>query len=592
MLRIATGLLCLFFVLPSAASAEKRVALVIGNGAYTKVPKLENPKNDATAIEAMLKAAGFDTVVRANDLGAAAMRRALRDFSDTSLDADVAVVFYAGHGMEVGGINYLIPTDAVLERDIDAQDEAVSLDRVSQILEPAKRLRLVILDACRDNPFVRSMRRTVATRAIRSGYGEIDERSLPPNTLIAYAQRAGATAEDGAGANSPYTTALLKHLPTPGLDIELALRRVRDDVLKLTRNRQEPFKYGSLGGAEIALVAVKPSPIATTDERLWGAIKDSGVAGLIEDFLKRFPASPRAAEARGKLEALERDRLAQEQAERAKREQAQREQIEERERVAQERWERERLVREQLAREQLARAQREQAEREQREREQSAQEQQAERERLAREQAGREGAQQQVSASPAAKAQTAMLTPPSEPVPATSASRPVLAGGTLVQEIKKELKRVGCHAGKLDDQWTTSDTKVSVQKFAKFAKLPSVPSEPVVDFLDAIREKSGRVCPLECGALEIEMNGVCVPRKCGPGQKLDRKGQCINISGPISSQSVQDQSSPRANTGEKDWNQVATDCVAKHGWHTTKDGKHRDWTKAARDCVSAARSGR
>ncbi len=232
-LRAAFGLLCLFLLLPSPAAAEKRVALVIGNSAYSKVGRLENPKNDAAAMETMLKAAAFDAVVRANDLGVAAMRRALRDFSDTAYDADIAVVFYAGHGMEVGGINYLIPTDAVLERDIDVQDEAVSLDRVSQILEPVKRLRLVILDACRDNPFVRSMRRTVATRAIRSGYGEIDERSLPPNTLVAYAQRAGATAEDGTGSNSPYTIALLKHLPTPGLDIELALRRVRDDVLKI-----------------------------------------------------------------------------------------------------------------------------------------------------------------------------------------------------------------------------------------------------------------------------------------------------------------------------------------------------------------------
>jgi uncharacterized caspase-like protein len=194
--------------------------------------------------------------VRANDLGLVAMRRALRNFSDTAHGADIAVVFYAGHGIEVNGANYMIPTDATLERDIDARDETVPLDRVSEILEPVTRLRLIILDACRDNPFVRSMRRTLATRTVRSGYGEIDEKSLPPNTLVAYAQRAGATAEDGGGANSPYTTALLKHLPTPGLDIELSLRRVRDDVLKATRNKQEPFKYGSLGGAEIPLVPV------------------------------------------------------------------------------------------------------------------------------------------------------------------------------------------------------------------------------------------------------------------------------------------------------------------------------------------------
>ena len=256
--RQAIVSLSLMLLLCSASHAEKRVALVIGNGAYTKVAKLDNPKNDASAMEAMFKAAGFDTVVRVNDLGGAAMRRVLRDFSDSAFDADIAVIFYAGHGMEVGGINYLIPIDAVLERDIDAQDEAIPLDRLNQLLERVKHLRLVILDACRDNPFVRSIRRTIATRTVRSGHGEIDEKSLPPNTLVAYAQRAGAFAEDGTGDNSPYTEALLRHLPTPGLDVELALRRVRDDVLKATKNRQEPFKYGSLGGNEVALVAARP----------------------------------------------------------------------------------------------------------------------------------------------------------------------------------------------------------------------------------------------------------------------------------------------------------------------------------------------
>ena len=195
MVRVTLVLLLLLW--SSVAHAERRVALVIGNGAYAKVPRLDNPKNDAAAMEEMFKAAGFDKVVRGNDLGVTAMRRALRDFSDTAHDADIAVVFYAGHGIEVSGTNYLIPIDATLEQDIDAPDEAVPLDRVSEILEPARRLRLIILDACRNNPFVRSMRRTLATRTVRSGYGEIDPKSLPPNTLVAYAQRAGATAEDG-----------------------------------------------------------------------------------------------------------------------------------------------------------------------------------------------------------------------------------------------------------------------------------------------------------------------------------------------------------------------------------------------------------
>ena len=300
MVRVALVLLLLLW--SSIAHAERRVALVIGNGTYAKVPNLDNPKNDVAAMAEMFKAAGFDKVVRGNDLGVTAMRRALRDFSDTAHDADIAVVFYAGHGIEVSGTNYLIPIDATLEQDIDAPDEAVPLDRVSEILEPARRLRLIILDACRNNPFVRSMRRTLATRTVRSGYGEIDERSLPPNTLVAYAQRAGATADDGGGANSPYTTALLKHLPTPGLDIELALRRVRDEVLKATRNKQEPFKYGSLGGAEIPLVPTMELQQAATPPKLaidydkemevtfWNAVKDSKSKDLLQTYLDRYPS--------------------------------------------------------------------------------------------------------------------------------------------------------------------------------------------------------------------------------------------------------------------------------------------------------------
>ena len=242
-----------------AALAEKRVALIIGNGAYSKAPPLPNPSHDAAAIADKLRAAGFDVFDKI-DLGVAAMRRALRDFSEQARDADIAIIFYAGHGMEMNGINYMLPVDATIERDVDVEDEAISLDRVVRTIEGAKRLQLVILDSCRDNPFVRSMRRTIATRSLRSGHADIDEKALPSNTLIAYAQKAGATAEDGEGFNSPYTTGLLKHLLTPGLDVELALRRVRDEVLRSTANRQEPFKYGSLGGAELPLVPVHASP--------------------------------------------------------------------------------------------------------------------------------------------------------------------------------------------------------------------------------------------------------------------------------------------------------------------------------------------
>ena len=308
-------------LLSSAAYAEKRVALVIGNGAYLKVSKLSNPTRDAAAVGAMFKTAGFDAVEVRSDLGGSAMRRALRDFSDVARDADVAVVFYAGHGIEVNGTNYLIPVDATLERDLDVEDEAVPLERLSQILEQAKRLRLVILDACRDNPFARSMRRTVSSRSIGRGLARVEV--LTSDSLVAFAAKPGSTAADGDGTNSPYTTALLKHLATPGLDLRLALGRVRDEVLKSTNGRQEPYLSGSLGGSEVALVAAKPqvqqSQVPPTPEpvvpppsvaaREWSRV-DKASAAELETFIRRHPTSVEADYARGRLEALKKQQVA------------------------------------------------------------------------------------------------------------------------------------------------------------------------------------------------------------------------------------------------------------------------------------------
>src|SRR5262245_16915160 len=250
------GALLLMPLTSSAAWAQKRVALIIGNGAYQNVAKLPNPLKDANAIAEMFKKAGFDWVKMRQDLGNLEFKRALREFMDAANDADVAVVYYAGHGIQVRDMNYMIPIDAKLATEIDAEDEAVSLDRIVMALEPAKRLRLVILDACRDNPFARSMKRRVAMRAVTGGLAKM-EPTLG-ETLIAYAAKAGSTAEDGDGENSPFAAALLKHLAVPGLDIRLAFGRVRDEVLKITAQKQEPFVYGSLGGEPISLV---PAPV-------------------------------------------------------------------------------------------------------------------------------------------------------------------------------------------------------------------------------------------------------------------------------------------------------------------------------------------
>ncbi|PWT88981.1 MAG: hypothetical protein C5B56_07900 [Proteobacteria bacterium] len=312
---VAVALLLLALMAP-AAHADKRVALVIGNGAYQKVGALPNPVRDAEAVEALFRAAGFDVVEARRDVGLAVMRRALRDFADRVRDADIAVVFYAGHGIEVNGTNYLIPVDAALERDIDVEDETVPLDRIIQILDQAKRLRLVILDACRDNPFARSMRRTVAGRSIGRGFAKVDV--LTSDTLVAFAARHGSTAADGEGANSPYTTALVKHLTTPGLDLRLALGRVRDEVLRSTSNRQEPFVYGSLGGAEIPLVPVSNPQIAlgpqtarlTEAAEAWDRTKDSASVTVLEAFIARYKDSFYADLARARIEELKRQQVA------------------------------------------------------------------------------------------------------------------------------------------------------------------------------------------------------------------------------------------------------------------------------------------
>jgi Flp pilus assembly protein TadD len=298
-------------------AADRRVALVIGNSTYARASKLLNPLNDAIAIEDLLKLSGFDKVVRASDLGVVQMRRTLRNFADDARDADIAVVFYAGHGIEVNNTNYLIPVDAVLERDIDVEDETISLHRVGQVLEGARRLRLIILDACRDNPFVRSMTRTIAGRSIGRGLARVEIASA--DTLIAYAAKAGSTAADGDFANSPYTIALVQHLVTPGLDVRLALGRVRDEVIRTTGKRQEPFVYGSLGGAELPLVPApalptpQPAPIASppasTEHEAavaWNSIKETRSTVVLDAFIRRFRDSFHGDLAKQRLDELKR----------------------------------------------------------------------------------------------------------------------------------------------------------------------------------------------------------------------------------------------------------------------------------------------
>ncbi|VTZ27821.1 Peptidase C14 caspase catalytic subunit p20 (fragment) [Methylocella tundrae] len=229
-----------------------RVALVIGNSNYREVATLPNPERDAEAVAAAFRKIGFQTVFAERDLTREKFLAALRAFEDKAENADWAVVYYAGHGIEIGGVNYLIPVDAKLRADRDVQDEAITLDRVLLATERAKKLRLVILDACRNNPFLARMQRTMASRSIGRGFARVEPEG---GTLVAYSARDGQVAQDGDGAHSPFTQALLRNIVRPQLEINMLFRQVRDEVRAATNDRQEPFTYGSLPGESFYFVA-------------------------------------------------------------------------------------------------------------------------------------------------------------------------------------------------------------------------------------------------------------------------------------------------------------------------------------------------
>jgi Tfp pilus assembly protein PilF len=225
----------------------RRIALVIGNSTYSAVPALSNPPRDTELLAAVLRRTGFETVKLLSNLGRERFVEALQAFAREAEQADWAVIYFAGHGIEIDGINYLVPVDARLETDRDVQFQAISLDQVLAAVEGARKLHLVMLDACRNNPFISRMRPTTATRAVSRGLAPTEPAS---GTLVVYAAKHGQTALDDWNGNSPFAAAVAKNLPAPGIEINKLFRLVRDDVMAATDGRQEPFTYGSLPGRE------------------------------------------------------------------------------------------------------------------------------------------------------------------------------------------------------------------------------------------------------------------------------------------------------------------------------------------------------
>lgn len=250
MLRILCSLAALWAVAGFAgpAFAETRVALVIGNSAYAHTTPLANPLNDARDMSATLKRTGFD-VVEALDADKRKLDGALRSFADKLTAADVALFFYAGHGLQVGAQNYLVPTDAKLERERDLQFEAVSLDFVLRQMEIDRegKTTIVILDACRDNPLSRNLARSMGTRSASIGRG-LAAAATGLGTFIAYATQPGNVALDGDGRNSPFTAALAKQIEAKGRNLTATMIEVRKQVVAATGGRQVPWDHSALTG--------------------------------------------------------------------------------------------------------------------------------------------------------------------------------------------------------------------------------------------------------------------------------------------------------------------------------------------------------
>ena len=503
------------------ASAEKRVALVLGNSNYKNAAVLPNPVNDAAAVAATLKRAGFDIVDSRLDLSAADMRRALRDFADQARDSDLAVVYYAGHGIEIDGTNYLIPTDATLQRDTDIYDEAFSLDRVLLMIEPARQLRLVIVDACRNNPFAETMKRTVSSRTVSRGLARIEPTTT--NTLVAFAAKAGLTALDGNSKNSPYATALVKHIATPGLDVRRAFGFIRDDVLQATGNRQEPYVYGSLGGADIALVPVASTPTANPQSEIrrdFELALQVGNEDAMNAFLAQHPDGfyaslaklqlAKIAAEQTRVAATEKARLAEQERARLAAEGAQRRDQEkaaadakaaEERRVAAERTKQ--AVQEQVA--------------------------EAERQQIA---ANTPAAGTPPEIIKMAAADASADEPAAGPVAIERTQGPSLASlgaepppAQLAKSVQTELRRVGCLTAAADGEWNTASQR-SLTLFNKHAGTKFNVKLASLDALDAIKLKSTRVCPLICEHGLRPDGDNCSKIVCAEGSFLNEDNEC------------------------------------------------------------------
>jgi ABC-type amino acid transport substrate-binding protein len=300
-----------FALLPALAVAETRVALVVGNGEYLNAPALPNPANDANDVSTMLAGLGFD-VTTAIDVDSREFDQALAGFSSKVEGADVAVFYYAGHGLQFDNENYLVPVDARLENEFAVRRETTELRAVLALMESA-RISLVFLDACRNNPLAEELARSLNQlgRSAALGQGLAPPPSTGRDVLIAFAAAPDQVAFDGAERNSPFTSAILKHLPTPDIEISTALKRVTQAVRETTGGKQLPQQLSDMA-TEFYMtraVAAEPSepdatPVPDPEAVAFNAATNANTVEAWTAFLDAFPQSTYAGAARVSLAAL------------------------------------------------------------------------------------------------------------------------------------------------------------------------------------------------------------------------------------------------------------------------------------------------
>ncbi|TGV14991.1 hypothetical protein EN816_05960 [Mesorhizobium sp. M8A.F.Ca.ET.173.01.1.1] len=318
----------------AAVRDAKRVALVIGNSNYVHAVTLPNPANDARLIASTLRDAGFE-VIEGVDQDNAGMHSLISRFTEQAYDADLAVIFYAGHGMQVDGKNYLIPVDADLTSPAYLKTRTIQIDDFMAALPPDPAIGVIILDACRDNPLARTLAASLPksrSTSLGTGLAPVEARSDGVGTgglLIAYATDPGAIAFDGNGVDSPYSTALARHLTEPGVEIQSALTRVRGEVTETTQGRQRPWHNASLGrevfmGKPVAAAAPPavnpvadasatsaPAPVANgslsweVEQRLWDEASKHNSGPFYQAYLDQFPNGRFATVARLNIDELD-----------------------------------------------------------------------------------------------------------------------------------------------------------------------------------------------------------------------------------------------------------------------------------------------